>query len=97
VLADALRSALRSAAIIDRARARAMHRPYGREHPCDRHSPKLPPTLTPWLIESADSGALGCALELALARLREGYCKAWIDHATTLTHGHGCDKTFSVI
>jgi hypothetical protein len=97
VLADALRSALRSAAIVERAGAGgALHRAGGREDPCDRHSPKRPP-LTPWLIESADSGALGRALELVLARLCEGYCKAWIDHATTLTHSRRCDKTFSVI
>jgi hypothetical protein len=47
--------------------------------------------------DSADSGALGRALGLVLARLYEGPCNAWIDHATTLAQGRGCDKTFSVI
>jgi hypothetical protein len=97
VLASALRSALCGAATIERAGAGTPHGAGGREHPCDRHSPKPPRPLTPRRIESADSGALGCVLELALARLRDGYCKAWIDHPTTLTHGRGCDKTFSVI
>ena len=75
-LAGALRSALRSAAIIERARAGALHRAGGREHPRDRHSPRRPRSLTARRIDSADSGALSRALELVLACLCEGYCMA---------------------
>jgi hypothetical protein len=83
--------------IIERVRAGALHREGGREHPRDRPSPQRPRSLTSRRIDSADSGALSGALELVLARLCEGYCKAWIDHATTLAQGRRCDKTFSVI
>jgi hypothetical protein len=61
------------------------------------HPPQPLAPRTARRIDSADSGALSRSLQLALARLGECYCKAWIDHATTLAQGRRCDKTFSVI
>jgi hypothetical protein len=75
----------------------APHRAGGQEHPCDRHPPQRPRSDTARRIDSADPGALSSVSEFALARLCEGYGKAWIDHATTLSHGRDCDKTFSLV